>query len=157
MAPGKPPGKHAPKASFLFSHIADKIAFEWFLKQPLTPSLTSRPSCFLSTPLALETQNPLAWPAFATGANLRGLPRFFIRLNECDPLRDEVGKRGGLKKGRREGGKEVAHVSDMLILHTVLQGLLFYRKLVAAGVSARCVESKGTIHAAELFAEVVTN
>jgi acetyl esterase/lipase len=37
----------------------------------------------------LERENPLAWPAFATEENVRGLPPTIISVNECDPLRDE--------------------------------------------------------------------
>jgi acetyl esterase/lipase len=33
--------------------------------------------------------NPLAWPAFATGEDVSGLPPCVISVNECDPLRDE--------------------------------------------------------------------
>ena len=31
----------------------------------------------------------LAWPAFASEDDLRGLPKVKISVNECDPLRDE--------------------------------------------------------------------
>lgn len=37
----------------------------------------------------LEAENPLAWPSFATEADVAGLPRTFISVNEADPLRDE--------------------------------------------------------------------
>jgi len=37
----------------------------------------------------LEAGNPLAWPSFATIADVTGLPRTFISVNEADPLRDE--------------------------------------------------------------------
>ena len=37
----------------------------------------------------LESENPLAWPSFATVADVTGLPRTFISVNEADPLRDE--------------------------------------------------------------------
>ena len=36
-----------------------------------------------------EKRNPLAWPGFATGEDVRGLPPTMISVNECDPLRDE--------------------------------------------------------------------
>ena len=36
-----------------------------------------------------EQRNPLAWPAFATEEDVRGLPPTVISVNECDPLRDE--------------------------------------------------------------------
>ena len=38
---------------------------------------------------AFEAKNPLAWPGFATEADVRGLPPVVISVNECDPLRDE--------------------------------------------------------------------
>jgi len=68
---------------------------------------------------ALENEDPLAWPAFATAEDLRGLPQTVISVNECDPLLDE--------------------------------GVAFYRKLLAAGVPARCRQVMGTIHATEMF------
>jgi acetyl esterase/lipase len=37
----------------------------------------------------LEARNPLAWPGFATEADVRGLVPTVISVNECDPLRDE--------------------------------------------------------------------
>jgi acetyl esterase len=37
----------------------------------------------------LEKRNPLAWPSFASGEDVRGLPPTVISVNECDPLRDE--------------------------------------------------------------------
>lgn len=33
--------------------------------------------------------NPLAWPSFATEADVEGFPPTVISVNECDPLRDE--------------------------------------------------------------------
>ncbi len=36
-----------------------------------------------------ENQNPLAWPLFATEADVEGLVPTVISVNECDPLRDE--------------------------------------------------------------------
>jgi acetyl esterase/lipase len=36
-----------------------------------------------------ENGNPLAWPSFATEADVAGLPPTFISVNEADPLRDE--------------------------------------------------------------------
>jgi acetyl esterase/lipase len=68
---------------------------------------------------AFEARDPLAWPAFASDADLRGLPPGVISVNECDPLRDE--------------------------------GIVFYRRLLAAGVAARCRQVMGTIHATEVF------
>lgn len=37
----------------------------------------------------LDNQNPLAWPGFATEADVAGLVPTVISVNECDPLRDE--------------------------------------------------------------------
>ena len=37
----------------------------------------------------LDAENPLAWPSFATDADVRGLAPTFISVNEADPLRDE--------------------------------------------------------------------
>jgi acetyl esterase/lipase len=38
---------------------------------------------------AFERGDPLAWPGFATAADVKGLPPVVISVNECDPLRDE--------------------------------------------------------------------
>lgn len=38
---------------------------------------------------ALERRDALAWPGFATEADVAGLPPTVIHVNECDPLRDE--------------------------------------------------------------------
>ena len=39
---------------------------------------------------AFEAGDPLAWPAFATEDEVKGLPPTVIsEINECDPLRDE--------------------------------------------------------------------
>jgi acetyl esterase len=69
---------------------------------------------------AFNARDPLAWPAFASDAELQGLPPTVISVNECDPLRDE--------------------------------GIVFYRRLLAAGVAARCRQVMGTIHGTEIFA-----
>jgi acetyl esterase/lipase len=73
------------------------IAGEW--PQPQYPSSTENEGIFISVQNnrsamaygieALEARNPLAWPAFATVDDLRGLPPVVISVNECDPLRDE--------------------------------------------------------------------
>jgi acetyl esterase/lipase len=68
---------------------------------------------------AFEARDPLAWPGFATEADVAGLPPTVISVNECDPLRDE--------------------------------GINFYRLLLRAGVSARCIQAMGTIHGTEVF------
>ena len=38
---------------------------------------------------AFEAEDPLAWPLFASGEDVIGLPTTVISVNECDPLRDE--------------------------------------------------------------------
>jgi acetyl esterase/lipase len=38
---------------------------------------------------AFTERNPLAWPSFATAADVNGFPPVVISVNECDPLRDE--------------------------------------------------------------------
>lgn len=38
---------------------------------------------------AFNDKNPLAWPGFATEANVAHFPPVVISVNECDPLRDE--------------------------------------------------------------------
>lgn len=38
---------------------------------------------------AFESQNPLAWPGFASEEDVKDLPPTVISVNECDPLRDE--------------------------------------------------------------------
>jgi acetyl esterase/lipase len=37
----------------------------------------------------VDRRNPLAWPGFATEEDVKGWPPVVIRVNECDPLRDE--------------------------------------------------------------------
>jgi acetyl esterase/lipase len=38
---------------------------------------------------AFEARDPLAWPAFASEADVAGFPPTVISVSECDPLRDE--------------------------------------------------------------------
>ena len=38
---------------------------------------------------AFQRRDPLAWPGFATEADVQGLPPVVVSVNECDPLRDE--------------------------------------------------------------------
>ena len=38
---------------------------------------------------ALRARDPLAWPCFATAADVTGLPPVVISVNQCDALRDE--------------------------------------------------------------------
>ncbi len=66
----------------------------------------------------LHARNPLAWPGFATEADVEGFPPVIINVNECDCLRDD--------------------------------GVAFYQLLLRAGVSARCKELLGTVHATEI-------
>ena len=68
---------------------------------------------------AFEARDPLAWPGFASEADLKGLPPVVINVNECDGLRDD--------------------------------GVDLYRKLLRAGVPARCRQLMGTIHGTEVF------
>ena len=41
------------------------------------------------SPDGADDRNPLAWPYFATSADLTGLPPHVISVNQLDPLRDE--------------------------------------------------------------------
>jgi acetyl esterase len=70
-------------------------------------------------PAGGNATNPLAWPYFASAADLQGLPPHVISVNELDPLRDE--------------------------------GLAFFRKLLAAGVSALSRTVNGTTHAGDVM------
>ena len=36
-----------------------------------------------------KNKNPLAWPSFASQEDVKGFPKTYILVNECDPLRDE--------------------------------------------------------------------
>ena len=38
---------------------------------------------------AYKNKDPLAWPSFATADDVKGRPKTYIIVNECDPLRDE--------------------------------------------------------------------
>jgi len=67
----------------------------------------------------IDSNNPLAWPLFATIEDLNGLPPHVISVNELDPLRDE--------------------------------GLLYYKKLLAAGVDASSITINGTVHAGDMI------
>ena len=67
----------------------------------------------------INSNNPLAWPLFATTEDLNGLPPHVISVNELDPLRDE--------------------------------GLLYYKKLLSAGVDASSITINGTVHAGDLI------
>ncbi len=73
------------------------IAGEW--PQPQYPSSTENNGILLDLHnnrgamaygiQALRARDPLAWPGFATEADVTGLPPTVISVNECDPLRDE--------------------------------------------------------------------
>ena len=67
----------------------------------------------------VDSNNPLAWPLFATIEDLNGLPPHVISVNELDPLRDE--------------------------------GLLYYKKLLIAGVDASSITINGTVHAGDII------
>ena len=43
----------------------------------------------LYDPAGENAENPLAWPYFATEADVAGLPPHVVTVNELDPLRDE--------------------------------------------------------------------
>ena len=63
-----------------------------------------------------EARDPLAWPIFASAADLAGLPPTVISVNECDPLRDEgvAFYRMLLAAGVRARGREVLGSSHSL-------------------------------------------
>jgi acetyl esterase len=73
------------------------IAGQW--PTPESPSSTENNGIFLDLHNnrgavaygieAFKARNPLAWPGFATEADVAGLPPVVINVNECDPLRDE--------------------------------------------------------------------
>jgi acetyl esterase/lipase len=73
------------------------IAGEWPL--PQNPSSTENNGIFLDLHNnrgamgygieAFRARDPLAWPGFASEADVMGLPPTVISVNECDPLRDE--------------------------------------------------------------------
>lgn len=77
--------------------LSPYLAGRW--PSPQTPSSTENEGLLLSLHNnrgamayginALEQRNPLAWPSFATDADVKGLPPTVIHVNECDPLRDE--------------------------------------------------------------------
>ncbi|MGK2854353.1 MAG: alpha/beta hydrolase fold domain-containing protein [Microbacteriaceae bacterium] len=67
---------------------------------PVLPSLIENDGYFLGAsvmtlmaslydPAGEHTRNPLAWPYFATPADLQGLPPHVVTTDELDPLRDE--------------------------------------------------------------------
>jgi acetyl esterase/lipase len=73
------------------------IAGQW--PTPESPSSTENNGIFINIQNnrgavgygieAFTERNPLAWPGFATEADVAGLPPTVISVNECDPLRDE--------------------------------------------------------------------
>jgi len=73
------------------------IAGEWPLPQNLSSiendgillNLHSNRQAMAYGIEAFRAHNPLAWPAFATSDDVKGLPPVVISVNECDPLRDE--------------------------------------------------------------------
>jgi acetyl esterase len=76
-------------------------------------------------PSGIHSRNPLAWPYYATQADLSNLPPFVVSLNELDPLHDE--------------------------------GKVFFRKLMAAGVTVRCRTVNGTAHCGDLIGMKATH
>ena len=76
------------------------ISNAYRVRKPELPSLYENDGYFLScemmVPLAkvydpteANVTNPLAWPYYATKADLTGLPPHVISVNQLDPLRDE--------------------------------------------------------------------
>ena len=73
------------------------IAGEWPL--PQHPSSTENEGILLSLHSnsgrmgygidAFDAKDPMAWPSFASVADVEGFPKTMISVNECDPLRDE--------------------------------------------------------------------
>merc|ERR1711988_1458507 len=70
------------------------------VRSPTLPSLTENDGYFVNVssmalfapmydPSGKNMQNPLAWPYYATEADVIGLPPICISVNELDPLRDE--------------------------------------------------------------------
>ena len=60
--------------------------------RPPTPPrsrLLSRPVKRFYSTVPEHSNSPIAWPILATADELGGLPRVYVWLNECDPLRDE--------------------------------------------------------------------
>ena len=76
------------------------ISNAYAAKAPELPSLYENDGYFLSCtmmgalakvydPTGDNGANPLAWPFFASTADLEGLPPHVISVNQLDPLRDE--------------------------------------------------------------------
>jgi len=76
------------------------ISNAYAVKDPKLPSLYENDGYFLDCdmmgalakvydPSGEHAANPLAWPLFATNADLQGLPPHVISVNQLDPLRDE--------------------------------------------------------------------
>jgi acetyl esterase len=76
------------------------ISNAWAEKSPELPSLFENDDYFLNVsgmgasaraydPEGVNASNPLAWPLFAEGTDLAGLPPHVISVNQLDPLRDE--------------------------------------------------------------------
>jgi acetyl esterase/lipase len=76
------------------------ISNAYAMKRPELPSLYENDGYFLSCsmmgalarvydPTGRNATNPLAWPYYATTADLAGLPPHVISVNQLDPLRDE--------------------------------------------------------------------
>jgi acetyl esterase/lipase len=72
----------------------------WDTPDPALPSLFENEGYFIGPsmmtlmstaydPTGVHARNPLAWPYFATEADLAGLPPHVITTDELDPLRDE--------------------------------------------------------------------
>jgi len=110
--------------------LCPSISNAYATKTPELPSLYENDGYFVSChvlainarvydPAGANATNPLAWPYFATVAELEGLPPHVISVNELDPLRDE--------------------------------GVVYFGKLLAAGVSALSRTVNGMTHAGDLM------
>jgi acetyl esterase/lipase len=104
------------------------IENEGYFLNPSTMTLMSVPY----DPTGENARNPLAWPYFATAADLEGLPPHVITTDELDPLRDEglAYLRGLIRAGVNASGhiyNGVGHAGELLAAAAVPE--LFNRAL----------------------------
>lgn len=88
-------------------------------------------------PRGEHTEDPVAWPYYATEEDLRGLPPFVISVNELDPLRDE-----GIAFARTLARAGVA-VSARVNLGIVHGAEIIFRHYVGAGTEAAVADVAG--------------
>lgn len=111
--------------------------YTWSIDRKLRelPSLVENDGYFIGCPMldlvvasydptGVNAENPLAWPYFATTADLAGLPPHVIAVNELDPLRDEgiAYFRALLRAGVPAAGKVnlgLVHGADLLFRQTI--------------------------------------